>query len=274
MHPLAGPRLRLSRSKDHLERLDREINKFLGGKPEPYKLVSDLDPKTGKGAYRVSVIKEPDARWGVVIGEIAHNLRAALDGLTWQLAMLNPGEPHARTGFPIYALGRTKRKHRGGGLLPHFWGKRDGVLRLRGVPKPLRARIEAVQPYKRGNGGRLNPLFLLHEMNNADKHRLLLVTGSGVVDAKVNITAMSGGSGVHITAINSGVELVDGAEVITFQLIPGSQPGTVKMNPQIVTQIQFGRSCDAITGLPVIPTLITIHNHVSELVQSFGDVFE
>ena len=274
MHPLTGPRLPFARSKEHVNRLREDIfGGFIESDPAPYEVVTEFDPKSGEGAFRVRVIKEPNVRWGIVIGEIGHNLRAALDGLAWQLALLEHTEPFPRTGFPIYILGRTKRKDRGGNLLPHFWGTRHGRRLLTDVPKRFWARIEAAQPYKRGNGGRLNPLFLVHEMNNTDKHKLLLVVGAGVVDARLAVREMGGEDGLHIKRIHRRIELIDGAEVITFRWLPRLEHWAVQMNPEIALQIEFGQSCEAVAGFPIFPTIVTIHNHVSDFVQSFGDVF-
>ena len=148
-----------------------------------YSLVrAERDPKTGEYAYRVRVGRAPDPEWGVFIGEIAHNLRSALDGLVHQLVLDNGETPTIRNQFPVFLVGRTIRKQKsGGGPIPHFEG--DGRTMLKGVSKEHQAKIERLQPYKRANQhgladfGKDNYLYLLKELNNADKHRLIQVIG-------------------------------------------------------------------------------------------------
>ena len=54
--------------------------------------------------------------WGVLIGEILHNLRSALDHLIWQLVILETGAPPTttKTAFPIFetAAGYKSREAR------------------------------------------------------------------------------------------------------------------------------------------------------------------
>lgn len=82
--------------------------------------------------------------WSVEIGEIGHNLRSALDGISWELALLKTSHPYERTAFPIYLTCFTK-----GGRPPCFWGQkpRDGRTLLQSVPDRYWTPIERFQPY-------------------------------------------------------------------------------------------------------------------------------
>jgi 8-oxo-dGTP pyrophosphatase MutT (NUDIX family) len=54
----------------------------------------------------------PPLDWGVEIGEIAHNLRSALDGLVYQLALPTTKAPAGNAQFPIFLGGRAADRKR------------------------------------------------------------------------------------------------------------------------------------------------------------------
>lgn len=74
MHPLAGPREKPKRAAVHLEELKRQFNDFI----QDFKheiVVAELEPCGEYRALRAGVSKQPPLEWGVIIGDIAHNLR-------------------------------------------------------------------------------------------------------------------------------------------------------------------------------------------------------
>ena len=155
MHSLDGPRLKIGRAVSHIDRL-ASFEESLWGRYE-YKVVkAEFNRKAGKDVYRVSTNAPPDFPFmGIRVGEIAHNLRSALDGLVYQLALLGPGTPAPNTEFPIFLVGRTKRKRPSGGLISHF--NRDGRSEIRSLRSEHQTPIEPLQPYKGGRGGKLIP---------------------------------------------------------------------------------------------------------------------
>ena len=181
MHPLDGPRFKIVRAKSHIETL-RSANARFEAEADYRVIVAELNPRTSKYALRALVNVLPPLDLGVCIGEIAHDLRSALDGLVYQLGVLNGAteERLTRTQFPIFLKGRPAGcRGRCRRAMPHFdCHGREMIGPLR--PEHQR-RIERLQPFKRENLGRKSPLYLLHELNNADKHRLLQVVGADPV---------------------------------------------------------------------------------------------
>jgi len=138
----------------------------LAGSYEHKVVSAEYDPQRRRYALRMRVPQLPPDDWSVVISGIAHQFRAALDNLTWQLALLTNGETkllglrrEEKPAFPIYA----ERKS--------FHGQGIGCL-----ADPHRTAIELLQPYHAGDKAVRDPLWMLHELNNTDKHRLLFVT--------------------------------------------------------------------------------------------------
>src|SRR5204862_7876799 len=87
-HPLVGSRLKVRRAKGEVIVLGRAIE--VATREAKYQVVrAEFNPKTQKQVYRVGVERGIPPELGILIGEIAYNLRSALDGVAYQLALLN-----------------------------------------------------------------------------------------------------------------------------------------------------------------------------------------
>jgi hypothetical protein len=96
---LAGPRLKIERAERHVRELEAEIRAFR--ERNPYRVVRDHDAQAGRYVYRVKTVEDVPACLSTIIGDIAHNLRSALDQLACQMVLANRGQVKTRTGFPI-----------------------------------------------------------------------------------------------------------------------------------------------------------------------------
>lgn len=272
MHPLDGPRLKIRRAESHIKGLqlaDANFRKFA----RYGVVVAELNPRTKKYMLRALVNILPPEDLGICIGEAAHNLRSALDGLTWQLALLNTDTPADNTQFPIFMRGTTKLRRKPkqgkgrGSLIPHF--AKDGRNLIRSLRPEHQAAFEALQPYKRGNRGDRNPLYLLQELNNADKHRLLQVAGGKPAGY------MSGGvwgdDPLPDFHIDLGGVFEDGAIV---GHLAASDASKVRVDQMIPPFIGFWKGCPALRGAGVCLWLSKMAEHVSEIVESFVPEFE
>lgn len=283
MHPLDGPRAKVERAVNHIQSLQDDWLAFFGLEENTYRIVvAERDQKTGNYSLRVqdAPASFPDS-WGVIIGEIAHDLRSALDGLVWQLALLDNLDPYRFTAFPICRVGLGKRRRKGGGWHRPFWTTKNTLLHLLNtVDKKFWTSIAGFQPYKGGNGGRFSPLFLLEELNNADKHRLLTIVTT--VPARFEMSGYWGGG----SSIKRGVTLHLNAKVGEVPPLPPSgitvfdpEHGGIKVEHDVKVEttvtpgILFGNSCDAVKRLPVIRTLRSMANEVSRVIESFTDKF-
>jgi hypothetical protein len=181
MHPLDGAHFKLARAYSQIDIIkSMEISYF---KETKHSIVrAEYNPVSGKDIYRIKIDGPPPSLdWGVYIGEIAHNLRSALNYLVYQLALLNPANrPETvardkRLQFPIFTDVSEYR--------------RNGESTIRLLTPKHKAIIEGLQPYNSVSSislptidlsersGRRSPLFWLEEINNMDKHRLIHVTG-------------------------------------------------------------------------------------------------
>lgn len=153
--------LKLERAKSHASDLGDALRSFLQGKP--YQVAARHHPETRKLVYFVSSVQPVPDDICLMAADVIQNLVTALDHLAYQLVCAGTGDnpPSPRSiYFPIEddAERYEANKHR----------------KLEGVTKEAVDAIDAIQPYPGGN----DALWLLHKLNNIEKHRMLLAVGS------------------------------------------------------------------------------------------------
>lgn len=252
-HPLDGPRLKIARAVREVETLRGAEAAFRS--EADYKIVlSEFNPETGKYVYRVRLDIAPPIEWGVWIGEVAHNLRSALDQLVWQLALLATNAPARHTQFPVLLAATSSSSG------PCF--DKNGKRMITSLRPEHQAVIERLQPYQPGRGGSDNALYLLSEVNNADKHRLLQV-----VAARAGLVTVGTWGDVDVDVAWAGLSVLeDGAKLL--EAAPD-----VHVNPKLTPLVAFGDGCRAVQGRGVCLILDGIAKHVAEVVEGFGPEF-
>jgi len=107
--------------------------------------------------------RKPPLYLGMILGEVVHDLRSAVDHLAWQLALQQSGEEAlSKRGvamaiqFPIRDSREEFDRHR---ALPYF-------------SAAVVERIESFQPYH-DNPDVLSPLAVVRDLSNTDKHQAL-----------------------------------------------------------------------------------------------------
>lgn len=111
--------------------------------------------------------------FGIRVGEAIYNLRAALDYLVYELAILDSGGVQYGTQFPIEDSIGGWQCHR--------------QTRLRGLSIKHQAAIELLQPYKGCNWTKT-----LRDLSNPDKHRTLTIVRLGPLITNTNAFSGSG----------------------------------------------------------------------------------
>jgi len=257
-----GPWAKLVRAREQIESLQGDSQRFFQRNRYGV-LVGELNRQTGMYELRVGETPDIPSLWAVRVGEIVHDLRSALDGLVCQLAIhSNPGTDwriceQRRTGFPIFIDGPDSSAR------PRFSRKALSYL----LPT-LITRIERLQPYKRGNGHRSSPLWVLHEMSNADKHRVIPIVAGRLLGTLLTPTDWWDIQSAHMKA---RVWLKSGAKI--GEVYPRPPERHVYVYVSLVPEIAFGEGCDTVERRPVIPTLVGIANHAQKIIESFTGEF-
>ena len=164
-HPLDGCWAKIERANENIKDLETEIFAFV--QPDPYTIAGNVNHQTKECTF-VANAKTIPLRFSVLAGEIIHHLRSSLDHLIWALALQHHATPDPNIGFPICL---TEEK---------FIAARKG-RKINGISGSALAIIERLQPYRNTDWRNTvsdNPLRIIQEFNNTDKHRLLAVVVS------------------------------------------------------------------------------------------------
>jgi hypothetical protein len=178
---------KLDRAGSHLTDLQAATKKFV--ESDFYEVSTELR-QDGRVVGKAVNVQRPGPELGAMIGDLVHGVRSALDQLIFQLATAESGPLSERmakdSAFPIFKTGPRYRGEAGRG---HGKG-RGAAYKIRGLSPPAQRSIERLQPYHRRKHPLLWALWMLEELSNIDKHRLIPLTGAlpvqGMVEIKFN----------------------------------------------------------------------------------------
>jgi hypothetical protein len=250
-HPLEGIDERLKRADENIQNLDVEINRFLDEKG--HREVIERDLKRVKEIKDLWSKQTVPPRFGVIISDILHGYRAALDNLIWELlrqAGYIPRNPNA-IEFPILAARPTAPNK------PSLFDRK-----IQGVGNAASAIIESLQPYNAVSqwDGPHHALLVLHDMNRFDKHRELTVIGSmSQQTPQLYLVQLLGIRKDAATGHEIRKPLAHREVYVGMKLTP------------LVAFRQFGNNGPG--GICVIPGLRRIGNAVSEAIKMFDGFF-
>jgi hypothetical protein len=164
-HLLDGCWAKIERANENIENLNAEIGAFVHS--DNYIIVRHLDHQTKTCTFHARGQSIP-LRFSVLAGEIIHHLRSSLDHLIWALVLTRHRAPDFKVQFPI-CLAADKFEAT----------VKAGIIK--GVAGSAKAIIERIQPYHNANGSNVardDPLAVMHDLSNTDKHKLLAVAVS------------------------------------------------------------------------------------------------
>jgi hypothetical protein len=156
---------RIARALEHANALNRELAAFSGSKS--HELRPDKNADGSEHYFRVHFDPKPDLiRYGILFGEVVHQLRSALDNLANRLVEASGGTPTTNTGYPIFCKAREFRK--------------KAPQMLAGIRPDLFAEVERYQPFQGGwDKAKTTPLWFVHDLDIMDKHKMLVPIVSG-----------------------------------------------------------------------------------------------
>jgi hypothetical protein len=161
---LSGCHAKIDRAEQILKELADEWTVFLKTNPYP----SRIDDRTeGWHHIYLDFSVAPWAHFSVMAGEIAHDLRSALEHIVWRQAIEHldrePTKDEERLiEFPLTPTAKKFRE--------------AAVLKL--VSEDTSALLERYQPYKRRDGIGPKSLGLLHWFNRLDKHHAMHISAA------------------------------------------------------------------------------------------------
>jgi len=204
----------------------------------------------------------------LLLGDALHNMRSGLDALAYALTVAYTCSPTEemieRSEFPIF--GDENRKGvpgSGPGLFQN-----NGGIKILGWDPRAKTAVEALQPYKRGNDFRSDPLWMLHDLDRVDKHRLLHTTVASFAGTIWSIAAFR-----NIRAMGPGLIQSFGGAVETdtpIARICGIHPidPNTEMHVEIdpAMDVAFNNDVPVAAEQPVRTTLGAIYSHIRDRV--------
>jgi hypothetical protein len=153
-----APELKLKRAEHHINDLSRRMDAFLAERP--FKLMLHGRPTAKQVALRSKTEKSIPPEFSLIIGDIAHNLRSALDVTLYPMAKDRAKKPD-RIQFP-FPKDATPEAFRN--------AAKEGQVKFAG--EKVLEQVRQLKTYPTGNA----VLYGIHALNICDKHRLLVLT--------------------------------------------------------------------------------------------------
>jgi hypothetical protein len=156
-------RVKIERAKKHLYYLETSLISYRGKRKTEFIKQENRQP----GTLPIIEMNLPVIPFDALAaaGDVIQNLRSALDHLAFQLFTVgSPGKfPSTRFCFPICKSHEAYEVEKG--------------TKVKGMREDAKKAIDNLKPYKGGN----DDLWLLHQLNNVDKHNFLLTEGEDVL---------------------------------------------------------------------------------------------
>lgn len=209
---------KLVRARWQLRALDERFRTFTEKTPTPlFDEYHAGDGETGSYSFFAGDSGVPKREWGVLIGELVHNLRSALDQTIYAAA----AQPSGAHQFPIVSTAGD-------------W-PRQRAQRLATVPDEVVDLVEQLQPFHAQPPltPERNLLALLARLSNADKHRLLHTAVMALVEAQPEFELVQDVAEIRNVHIFYGA-LTHGAELARLEIVPTGP------NPKIRVAGEFG----------------------------------
>lgn len=202
MLDLASAYHKLDRAKELLDGLDAEVLAWMDLKP--YTCFPYISPNYRRASIIVKAHHDPPiVRWSLIVADIIHNIRCALDHAFWAI-LLNEfgGKAPAKAdklSFPIWDAAPTSNQKR----------------TFEPIGLKLFTAIESVQPYHHPFPDLpVHPLDIIRDIDNANKHKLLFTVMASAARLEVKATNLRNNnqdgivSELYLGEIKDGVEAV------------------------------------------------------------------
>jgi hypothetical protein len=200
--------LKLQRANHHITNLERQFDAFVAEKP--HRISIQNHPETGELSVRVRFLKQLPRELALITGDAVHNLRVALDHLTWELVGIDHGTQDRYLKFPF------------GDTRVNFEASCKGIKTPSQWVKNFFISTEAF------DGGAGYALYHIKLLNDADKHTVIvpvvratthpainIINPDGSVMGRMEGNVFVGGAGEYIPLLMMGrgmsVELEDDA---------------------------------------------------------------
>ncbi|MEP0316926.1 MAG: hypothetical protein ABJL57_16145 [Hyphomonas sp.] len=221
--------LKIGRAKAHVRELEVLFETF--ARENKPRLV--VDKHEGMHRFRAAAEKIPDD-FGLILGDAIHNLRSALDHLMWEFlgSTIDNGTQNKHTKLIAHP---TKTA---------YDGFCCGILTPRADTKAF---FKSLEIFPGGNG---DAIYTLHDLDIADKHKVLTPVVGVAQITRFEASLTTGGT----ITVGGGGGRVDNDGYAEFLQI-GMPIDKIEVHGEPTFEAVFGE-VDRVSGKPIIPTLL------------------
>lgn len=242
-----GVDAKFRRARQHLAELERQVQEYFAA--EPFTVYTEAEPTSGPEIYRVHVATPPPVDLALVVGDVIHNARSALDHVACRLVEANGGST-AHTKFPT---GSTRSEF-----------SKAVKAGLKGANEDAKAAVRELEVYDGGD----NRLWRLHRLDIEDKHKLLIPVGMSYRTVNLHI-----GHGdlqlepLGIVPAHPLFPITEGAELLCIQEQPRFAPtGGFTQNYSFTFDLALDPSAmGADRPTPVVEAVADLVNHAESV---------
>ena len=248
-------RKKLAWAHKRFDALESEFRAFIE-QGDAYTLVRKYDPQQGCYIAYLKEVGSTPADWSLMLGEIVHAMRSALDALMYALAVKNLGRnPTDREVIQIQFPIVDELKD---------WPGECG-RRLKHVHPDVRTFIETLQPYHRPDKAYRSNLAVLRDLSNVDKHRHIVVTLTAATASGLKISHPDLPPGIYLPGYKG--LLKTGTVIARWKFLgaPATAGEEVQVHGDIAIDVAFGEGWPAWGG-SVTAFLPAVHDHIANTV--------
>jgi hypothetical protein len=161
---LALVNVKIGRAKKHIDDLERDIAAFFASRP--FNLTTRRDPESRRLIYYLIDVPVIPQSFATIAGDAIHNLRSSLDHLAHQLFLVGTHGIRGDGRHIYFPVAENAKEY-------------EAALdrKVKGIKKDAIDMLRSNEAYKGGKG---NAIWILNQLNNIDKHRLLFTVGSAL----------------------------------------------------------------------------------------------
>jgi hypothetical protein len=183
--PTASWTLKLARAEKHLNDFNAAVNQYIAANSYSVRKEVEGHGKRQRVVHRLHIEQPPtEMMLPLMLGDFLFNVRSALDHVV--VASVRPRKHRKHAAFPIMVEDIFERDARGHYLQRHTDARRAWNTMTQGLSDEARTIVQNAQPFNvtepdpLGLGAKNQIFAILGILQNADKHRELVVVGSYV----------------------------------------------------------------------------------------------
>ena len=258
--------LKIGRANELFNTLKRGIEGWMG--TNPYAVTTKHDAEGRRHSLVLNISSPPPLeRWSLIAGDCVHNLRGSLDHLVYALAIRHMGNEN----FPKYRMLQfpilDSPEKFDEWIEKLHWNAPGTGVRTTSISSKTREFLERAQPYNRRHSKLPHQLTILNEFSNSDKHRLLNITFTHLVDGKIDFMSRLPGGGPDIYWRRTAVP-ESGAEIAFFSIDPPQPDVDYKYHVTLQITVKHLPGPNGVDASPLLRTLAWLTAEVTSTLDA------